>query len=290
MTEEKNTIQEAPEEKSFFSIIVHSFFIIPFLIAVFCLLLFTAVHLLTREQRTVFDYLEDVKAGGASKRWQSAFELSRMLANPKLIPQEDRFIQEMILAFRESQHDDNRVRQYLALAMGRTEDSRFNEALLTSLKGEKEDNLPALIYALGMLKQKESAAHLHSFLQHPNSLIRSITAVALGNIKDPGSVAVLKKSIFDAESNVQWGSAISLAQMGSDAGKNVLLQLLNRSYYAQFPEVDQEEQNNLVLMSLDAAINLNDEELNKRILEIAQIDQNMKVRAKALELAQEINK
>ena len=77
-----NTANEAPEEeKSFFKIIVHSFFIVPFLIAVFCVLLFTGIHLLTKEQRSVYDYLEDVKTGGSTKRWQGAFELSRILAN-----------------------------------------------------------------------------------------------------------------------------------------------------------------------------------------------------------------
>src|SRR3989338_5274875 len=95
-------------EKSFFKIIVHSFFIVPFLIAVFSVLLFAGIHLLTREQRSAYDYLEDVKTGGSSKRWQGAFELSRILANPRLVPKEARFTQEIIRAFEQSAHDDPR--------------------------------------------------------------------------------------------------------------------------------------------------------------------------------------
>ena len=68
-------------------------FVIPFLIAVFCVLLFTAIHLLTREQRGAEDYLADIKTGGLTKRWQGAFELSKILANPELVPDEDRFFQ-----------------------------------------------------------------------------------------------------------------------------------------------------------------------------------------------------
>src|SRR3989338_5971250 len=98
------------EEKSFFQIIVHSFFIIPFLIAVFCVLLFGGVYLLTREQRSVYNYLDDVKTGGATKRWQGAFELSKILANPELIPEDGRFSSEVINAFEKAKHDDPRVR------------------------------------------------------------------------------------------------------------------------------------------------------------------------------------
>ena len=68
MTEQKEASGQHADEKSFFGIIVHSFFIIPFLIAVFCVLLFVAMRVLTLEQHSAYDYLEDVKTGGLSKR------------------------------------------------------------------------------------------------------------------------------------------------------------------------------------------------------------------------------
>ena len=119
-------IQDIPEtsdtpdepQRSTLGVIVHSFFIVPFLIAVFCSLLFTAGMMLTREQKTAFDYLEDIRIGGATKRWQSAFELSKVLANPGSVPDEERFIAEMISAFEgaREKHDDSRIQEYLALA------------------------------------------------------------------------------------------------------------------------------------------------------------------------------
>ena len=128
----EQTLAEA-NPKSVFGIIVHSFFIIPFLIAVFCVILFTAISLLTREQQTAYDLLNDVKIGGLTKRWQAAFELSKILANPKLIPPEERFSTELIKAFRQSKQDDSRVRQYLALAMGRTGNSIYLAPLINGI-------------------------------------------------------------------------------------------------------------------------------------------------------------
>src|SRR3990167_9231898 len=170
------------KEKFFGDILIHSFFVIPFLIAMGCIMLFSVVHLLTREPQSVYDFLEDVKTGGLTKRWQSAFELSKILANPDLIPEEERFFAELVNAFEHAKHDDNRVRQYLALAMGRTGNERFVEPLLAALKDEKEDNLYAVIYALGMFQDKQIADLVQPYLTHPNPRIRLISAIALGNI------------------------------------------------------------------------------------------------------------
>ena len=290
MTETNDVTQETPntpeEEKSFLRIIVHSFFIIPFLIAVCCAVLFAGMYMLTREQRSVYDYLEDIKTGGLSKRWQGAFELSRILANPDLIPQEKRFTDELISAFEHAKHDDNRTRQYIALAMGRTGNADFAQPLIDGLKDEKEVNIPALIYALGMLKQKETASALYPYVDHSDSRIRSIAIVALGTIAEPQSKNILKKHLNDQEPNVQWGAAVSLAQMNDSSGKSILSQMMNRQYWAQFPEVDTNEQNNLVLTAIRASVQLNDSDLNAQIAKLAKTDPNMKVRAAALESLQ----
>ncbi|OGX06125.1 MAG: hypothetical protein A2Z88_04350 [Omnitrophica WOR_2 bacterium GWA2_47_8] len=280
---EQTPASEKQEEKPFFSVIIHSFFIIPFLIAVFCVLLFAAVNLLTKEQQTAYDYLNNVKIGGITKRWQSAFELSKILANPKMIPADSRFYGEMISAFEQSRHDDSRVRQYLALAMGRTKQPQFFEPLVKDLDSEKEDNLYAIIYALGMLQDKRAVDYLVKYLDHPQARLRSGAVVALGSIGDPNSIKFLKKALNDPEPNVQWGSAISLAQMKDASGKEVIAKLLNRNYYKQFPEVDVHEQMYLMLAAIDAARFLKDPQLNSQIKELSSSETNMKVRAVALE-------
>lgn len=285
MTEElsqNNTEQE--EEKSFFKVIIHSFFIIPFLIAVFCVLLFTAVNLLTRENRTAYDYLEDVKTGGLTKRWQGAFELSRIIANSKITDQ--RFTNELIQAFEQARHDDNRVRQYLALAMGRTGNKVFIEPLVTGLSEEKEQNLSSLIYALGMLADKRTASSLYQYLDHRSGRIRSITVVALGNMYDRDSIPQLQKALLDQEANVQWGAAISLARLGNGAGKTILLSLLNREYFNNFEQVDPQEQNHLILSAIEASQSLNDRDLLEAITQLSKNDKNMKVRSSALKVIQ----
>ena len=55
-----------PEQRSFISVIIHSFFIIPFLIAIFAGLLVVTWRILTNEPHSVYDYVADVKVGGAT--------------------------------------------------------------------------------------------------------------------------------------------------------------------------------------------------------------------------------
>jgi len=272
---------QEPEEKSLFGIIVHSFFIIPFLIAVFCVLLFTAFSLLTKEQQTVYDYIEDIKTGGSTKRWQAAFELSKILANPKHIPKDERFIAELKSAYRKSKGDDSRVKQYLALAMGRTGNTEFLNVLIDDLAVAKEENMSAIIYALGMLKDKRAVPVLLTRINSPNPKIRSMTVVALGSIGDRQSKKNLKKALNDLEANVQWGAAISLAQLGDDSGLGIIGKLLDRDYLSSFAEVDPKEQNHLILTAINAVSQLDTTELDSIIYKLAENDKNMKVRSAA---------
>ncbi len=267
---------------SFSRILIHSFFVIPFFIALSCVLLYSTVRLLTRDQLTAYDYLENIRTGGLTKRWQSAFELAKILNNPALVPDGERFSAGLINAFRNAKDDDKRVRRYLALAMGRIGKPEFLEPLLEGMENDEGDNLYAVIYALGMLRDKRAVVTLRKYLDHPMDRIRSAAVVSLGNIGDVRSGKFLKKSLFDPEPNVQWGAAISLALMGDGSGKSILRQLLDRKYLSGFREVDPQEQRHLLLAAIDAAAKLNEPELEARIETLAQTDKDMGIRSAAM--------
>ena len=74
------------EKKSVLQVVIHSFFVVPFIIAIFAVIIFLVIRLMTTEPNSARDYLEDVKIGGTTKRWQGEFELSKLLSNPKMIP------------------------------------------------------------------------------------------------------------------------------------------------------------------------------------------------------------
>ena len=95
------------EEKSILKVVIHSFFVVPLIIAIFAVIIFLVIRIMTTEPNSARDYLEDVKIGGSTKRWQGAFELSKMLSNPKMIPKDDLFANELIATFEYSSNDLN---------------------------------------------------------------------------------------------------------------------------------------------------------------------------------------
>ena len=140
------------------------------------------IRVLTLEPRTAHDYLEDVKIGGSTKRWQGAFELSKILANPNSIPTDDRFVNDLISTYKYSENErDNRIQIYLALAMGRTRDERYSDILENSLNNEAEDILSAVIFSLGLIANQNSLEKLLILYNHPSARVRHQLVVALGN-------------------------------------------------------------------------------------------------------------
>ena len=270
------------EKKSLFKVVIHSFFVVPFIIAIFGVLIFLMLRILTIEPRTAQDYLHDVKIGGNTKRWQGAFELSKILANPAMAPKEERFVNDLISTFEYSEKErDDRIRIYLALAMGRTKDLRYATILEKTLNDENEEILAAVIYSLGLINSQTSLEQLLLMFEHESARVRHQVVVALGNYDGDQVQIVLKQGLHDPEPNVRWDAAIALAKKKDDSGRRILLDLMDRKYLDSFPNIDAVEQNQAILAAIRSSRDILDDELRKVLLDLMENDLNMKVRQAA---------
>jgi len=270
------------EKKSLLKVVIHSFFVVPFIIAIFGVLIFLMLRILTIEPRTAQDYLHDVKIGGNTKRWQGAFELSKILANPGMVPREERFVNDLISTFEYSEKErDDRIRIYLALAMGRTKDLRYATILEKTLNDENEEILAAVIYSLGFINSPTSLEQLLLMFEHESARVRHQVVVALGNYDGDQVQIVLKQALHDPEPNVRWDAAIALAKQKDDSGRRILLDLMDRKYLDSFPNIDAVEQNQAILAAIRASRDILDDELRQVLLDLMENDLNMKVRQAA---------
>ena len=270
------------EKKSLLRVVIHSFFVVPFIIAIFGVLIFLMLRILTIEPRTAQDYLHDVKIGGNTKRWQGAFELSKILANPEMVPKEERFVNDLISTFEYSEKErDDRIRIYLALAMGRTKDLRYATILEKTLNDENEEILAAVIYSLGLINSPTSLEQLLLMFEHKSARVRHQVVVALGNYDGDQVQIVLKQALHDPEPNVRWDAAIALAKQKDDSGRRILLDLMDRKYLDSFPNIDAVEQNQAILAAIRSSRDILDDELRKVLLDLMENDLNMKVRQAA---------
>src|ERR1700730_6730215 len=93
------------------------FFLIPLAVVAVTVTVYVGFRSLVADARSPQDYLAEIRRGGSDRRWPAAYELSRLMADPKV--RGDRTLApSLVQAFQQST-GDARVRRYLALAIGR---------------------------------------------------------------------------------------------------------------------------------------------------------------------------
>jgi len=271
------------KENSRIYVLFYSFFLVPFMIAIFGAVFFLLFKFITFESNNAYDYLNDVRAGSASKRWQSAYELSKILAQPDLIPDEMDFNNQMISAYKKSIHDDAKVRTYLALAMGQTRRAVFGPTLLKGLSDEDRIARLAAIQAIGMIQYEEAVSSLDQLSLNSKIVEQRLAAtIALGKIGHLKSIPTLKKLLEDEEPNIRWDSAIALAKMGDQSGNHIITNLMDRSYFDSFPEVDENEKNQAMLVAIYIAAQFPDNQFEDQLAKVATSEPNLAIRDAAI--------
>ena len=275
------------QEASRVYVLFYSFFLIPFMIAVFGALFFILFRFITFETDDAAELLNQVKIGSASKRWQSAFELAKVFNTPEKIPADPSFKNQMVSAYNHSIHDDPLVRAYLALAMGVTRDEFYSDALLIGLDDEDRESRLAATQAVGMIGTKKAVAKLQDLVSksdYPDE--RLAATIALGLIGDEKSIPFLKDLLEDEEPNIQWDAAIALAKLGDISGVFIIENLLDRQYLNAFPEVDEVEKDQAIMVAIKVSSRLKDDRFVTKLVGLAKSDINLKIRDAALKTLQ----
>ncbi|MDP6684343.1 MAG: HEAT repeat domain-containing protein [Candidatus Marinimicrobia bacterium] len=284
----KSLNQESNPSKVY--VMFYSFFLIPLMIAVIGTSFFIIVKFLTMEPKSASDLLNDVKIGSASKRWQSAFELSKILANETDSVDDVLFRNQLVTAYSRSVHDDERVRMYLALAMGQTGDQFYGKTLRTGLKDDNPVTRLAAIKALGVLQYTPAVEELREIITDQNREdVEYLTAVvSLGNMGDQSVIPDLIPLLDHEEVNIRWDTAVSLAKLGDTSGLDIIADLMDRTYYYSYPEVDQEEANQAIRVAIHVSSEFRNDVFKEKLVTLAEGDENMEIRDTAIKALKQI--
>jgi HEAT repeat protein len=268
------------------------FFLIPLAVVAVAALVYLGFRSLITDDRTAQDYLMEIRTGGSSRRWPAAYELSRLMADPKV--RADRTLgPALVKAFNESK-DDPQVRRYLALALGRM-DPPLPTAAVSSLTEALEDTNSetriSVIWALGSSGDPAVADRLQALYVSPaaDAGIRKIVVYALGSLPGETQLGTLKIALQDSAADVRWNAAVALARHGSRDGAPVIRQMLDRQYVEQVvkrdvrQDGDQDPIADVIISGLRAAAALRDETLRGPVTSLSQQDRSMKVRQAALD-------
>ena len=276
-------IENKQEESSRIYTLFYSFFLIPFMIAIFGAVFFLLFRFITYETNDASELLNQVKIGSATKRWQSAYELSKVLNNPETIPIEISFKNQMISAYDHSINDDPLVRAYLAIAMGATGDEFYAEKLVNGLQDESRESRLAAIQAVGMVRSKKAVIKLIDIIGHSGYQDERLAAtMSLGFIGDERAIPKLNELLEDDEPNIRWDSAIALAKMGEDSSVPIIKNLMDRDYLMTFPELDYKEINKVIMTAIETSSLIVDNRFELSLIGLAKSDENLTIRDAAI--------
>ena len=269
------------------------FFLIPLLVVGAMVLVYIGFRSLLSEERSAQEYLTDIRSGGSNRRWPAAYELSRLLADPAFARREEASLApELIKAFADSKNDDPRVRQYLALTLGRLTPPLPVEArqlLIEALDDPDSQTRISAIWALGSTRDASVAEQIARKYGSDDPGVRKMAVYALGSMPAEAGNEVLIKALEDAEADVQWNAAIALARHGRHEGVPVLRRMLDRAYVernvTRQPQVsdDVDPVGEVMISGLRAIAALKESTLSAQVKALSTDDRNLKVRQAAIE-------
>jgi len=268
------------------------FFLIPLAVVAMTGLVYLGFRSLLADDRGPQDYLAEIRNGGSSRRWPAAYELSRLISDPK-VRADKTLAPALIKAFQESS-GDRQVRRYLALAIGRLDPPLPPEAvadLTRALDDPDSETRISVIWALGSSGDPAVVSKLVPLYsaQDSDAGIRKMVVYALGALPGDGQDATLRTALQDAVADVRWNAAVALARHGSHEGVAVIKQMLDRPYVEQTVKRDVRQDEDVdpvaevMISGLRAAAALKDETLRPVVTSLSQRDKSLRVRQAAIE-------
>ena len=267
------------------------FFLIPLAVVGLTVLGYVGFRSLVSDDRSAQNYLSEIRYGGWYRQWPAAYELSQLMADPK-VRADTSLGPALVQAFVDAKDADPRVRRYLALAIGRLDPPLPPDAvtkLSQALEDADSESRISAIWALGSSGDPSVVPRLQPLYESSDPGIRKMVVYALGALPGDAQTVTLRSALEDATADVRWNAAVALARHGSSDGVPVLKQMLDRVYVEQTVkrDVGQNEDADpiadVMISGLRAAAALKEASLRPSIEGLSQQDRSLKVRQAALE-------
>lgn len=263
-------------------------FILPAIIGSVVVLLLAVWFLfgaLTREARSADAYLQDVKTSEGNRRWQAAYELSRLLDSGELKAQEGTAAQ--ALAVFESarlNNEDPRVRRYLALTLGRLKSTTAVPALAGALKDSDPETRIYAALSLGKIGDRRATKALAAALSDEDPGVRKSAAYALGSLADPAAADQLREALHDEQIDVTWNAAVALARMNDSSGAEVLRSMADREFVDRASQSeDPATRTEVLVTAVQAIVMIEDKGSIGALEKLAANDPDLRARQAAIE-------
>ena len=259
------------------------FFVVPALVVAICVGIFFFFAWLVSDEKTGVDYLQEIRTGSENRRWQAAFELSKIITMDSERRRMQGLVPEMVRAFEDGAEDDPRVRHYLALSLGHLGDSEASPALIAALADEDATTRLYACWALGNIGDGRAVEPVLGRLDDEDPGVRKMAVYAAGALGDGRAVPKLQVALHDPMRDVSFNAAVALAKLGDGSGESLLLQMLEPGFLDQVSDMDEAQKLLATESAIQAAGLLESPLLEERLLALSRDHPNVGIRKAALD-------
>jgi len=262
--------------------ILFQFVVFPLGIVAIAVGIFFLFGKMASDEQTIPDYLNEVRSGGRSGRWQAAYQLSQLI-NAGQAKKYPHLVDDVIRVFDEGRHDDPRIRQYLGMVLGNLGDRRATPVLVDALKDPPVETRIYAALALGRLRDPASVPPLLEAFSTGERDVRKAAAYALGEIGDPRAIPALEGALGDPIADIRYNAAIALARFGDSRAIGVLREMLDRSRLDRVEGMRPDQKEAAMLAAIPALVKIAPSEAKSLLGPLAQSDPSLQVRSAAKE-------
>ena len=216
--EPSEPLAPSPDDVSFARTLLQ-FFVVPAIVVAVCVGVFFFFAWLISDEKTGVDYLREIRVGSQNRRWQAAFELSKIITMEPEKSRRQGLVPEMTEAFERAKDDDPRVRHYLVLSLGHLGHTSASPVLVSALKDADATTRLYACWALGNLKDAAAVEPVLERFEDEDPGVRKMAVYAVGAIGDGRAIPKLQAALDDPQRDVSWNAAVALAKLGDGAGE-----------------------------------------------------------------------
>jgi HEAT repeat protein len=255
-------------------------FIVPAVIVLVALGIFYLGTMALQHPKTAEQYLEELKSDNTSRRWQSAYELSRMLNQNENIQFDQDLRTQLVQVFGDAKNDDPRLREYLALILGRLKEKSAVPVLSTAVKEDGTDVKIYSLWALGNIEDPQGGEAALGALSDTDETVQRMAVGALSAMRYEPAKFALEKNLESTDQALRYDSAVALARIKDEKAVPTLLEMMNLKSSGK-PDDDQIIQS-AKITAIEGAQELPDTTLKDKIIDLSKNEPDLKVREEAL--------
>jgi HEAT repeat protein len=255
-------------------------FIVPAAIVAVALGIFLLGTLAIQHPKSAQEYLDELRSDSTSRRWQAAYELSRMLNQGEKVEFDENLRADLVKTFTEAKKDDPRVREYLALVLGRMKEKSAVPALSDAVGDESDDVKIYSLWALGNIEDSAGGAAALQALSNSNPEVQRMAVGALSALRYEPAKNALEANLTSSNEGLKYDSAVALARIKDEQAIPTLLSMMNLKATGQpSDEIIQSAK----IAAIEGAQELNDAGLHAQVVTLSKNDPDLKVREAAMD-------